>query len=418
MKKRRFSNNFFLLGILILAGLYLLPNNLSGMVVQDVNEFDPNQGLVEIPKGYERWIIPASKEQEAVSKKCILRYRLTSEDDTFGFEIGIQEISVACPKNVGQKIAGSRSDRIFFVSDVDSNLQIKASNLHGLGFTGKGIIVAVVDTGVDYKHPDLSDSIIGGRGFGYPDFNDEYNHGTYVAGTITANGNINSSIIGVAPDADIWVARVCSAFGACYESDISAAIEYIVRGPDNKPETGDEPAKLISMSLSSDWPDNEWKDKKCMHPMAKKVNWAFRHGVLSVIAAGNYWWTVTVPGCAGEAIGVGAVYKSSDPDSWEERVSYSGTGNALDIMAPTYVATTSAGGGYETVGGTSLATPHVAGVVALLKQAFPCLNNKKLREALYKTAKDLGDPGYDPYYGHGRVDAFAAYNYLLKKNKC
>ncbi|MBI2109672.1 S8 family serine peptidase [Candidatus Woesearchaeota archaeon] len=422
MKKRGLSDNSFLmLGILILAGAYFLPGNLSGNVVSESESFDPGQGLVEIPEGYERWIIPASKEQEAVSRKCIVRYRLTSGDEgLFGFETEVQEISVACPKNVGQKIEGSRPDRIFTLADVQSNRQINLGEVWESNFTGAGVIVAVVDTGVDYTHPDLSDSIIGGMGFGYPDFYDDYNHGTFVAGTITANGKINSSIVGVAPDAGIWVARVCSKPPiVCFESDISAAIEYIVRGPDKKFRTGDEPANIISMSLSSDWSDSKWKDRQCDAPLARKVNWAFRHGVLSVIAVGNYEWTVTVPGCAKSAIGVGAVYKSLDPDSWEERVYYSGTGYALDIMAPTYVGTTSAGGGYENVGGTSLATPHVAGVVALLKQAFPCLDNDVLRVALYKTAKDLGDKGFDPYYGHGRVDASAAYNYLLKKGyKC
>jgi len=125
------------------------------------------------------------------------------------------------------------------------------------------------------------------------------------------------------------------------------------------------------------------------------------------VAAGNTAGVVSEPGCASKAIAIGAVNKS------DIRRSGSGTGLALDIMAPGSGIYSTLINGYGYNSGTSMATPHVSAVVALLRQAKPDLKDSQIKNALYTTAKDLNETGFDIYTGWGRVDALAAVNYTL-----
>jgi serine protease len=144
--------------------------------------------------------------------------------------------------------------------------------------------------------------------------------------------------------------------------------------------------------------------------LAKKVNWAVDNGVTVVAAAGNTGGKVSSPACASKAIAVGAVDKNDVRPKW------SGSGNALDIVAPgVNIYSTLPNNSYASWSGTSMATPHVSAVVALLLQANSGLTDSQIKEALYKTAKDLGSAGWDKYYGYGRVDALAALNYVREK---
>ncbi|MEM7821441.1 MAG: S8 family serine peptidase, partial [Candidatus Aenigmatarchaeota archaeon] len=211
----------------------------------------------------------------------------------------------------------------------------------------------------------------------------------------TANG-LNEQAKGVAPDAKIWMAKVCDYSGSCYSSDIAAAIEYVVNN---------KIAKVMSISLGG---GGTTKANCDSNYLAQKVNWAVSNGVTVVAAAGNTAGKVASPACASKAIAVGAVNKKDKRPNW------SGSGPALDIVAPGVdIYSTLPNDNYASWSGTSMATPHVSAVIALLLQANPNLTDSQIKNALYKTAKDLGLKGWDRYYGWGRIDAYAALNYVL-----
>ncbi len=303
--------------------------------------------------------------------------------------------AIRCPKSVN--IENAVEDSIYYVVDITSNAQINADDVWALGYTGKGVTVAVLDTGVDLDHPELIDDIVGGKSFvSYTtSYDDDAGHGTHVSGIISAGG-VNPSAKGSAPDAGIWMAKVCDSGGSCYLSDIMAAIEYVVNN---------KIANIMSISLGGGGTTAGNCDSDSL---AAKVNWAVANGVTSIVAAGNSRRYVSSPGCASGAIAVGAV------DRYDVRPSWSGSGAALDIVAPgVSIYSSVAGGSYDYYSGTSMAAPHISAVVALLKQAKSTLTDSEIKGALYNTAVDLGSLGWDKYYGHGRVDALAAVESII-----
>jgi len=295
-----------------------------------------------------------------------------------------------------KKFVPVEEDRVYYIMDFDADKQIGADKVWAQGYNGSGVVIAVLDTGVDLSHQELFDSIAGGKSFvNYTEsYQDDNGHGTHVAGIITANG-VEEKAKGVAPGALIWVAKVCDSSGSCYSSDIAAAIEHVVNN---------RIAKVISMSLGGGGTSRANCDSDYL---AKKVNWAVNNGVTVVAAAGNTAGIVASPACASKAIAVGAVDKN------DVRASWSGSGLALDIVAPGVDIYSTLPNGYASWSGTSMATPHVSAVIALLLQANSALTDSQIKDALYKTANDLGSAGWDRYYGYGRINASAALNYVL-----
>lgn len=311
-----------------------------------------------------------------------------------------------CPDNIN--IQNSEPDAVLHIMDLQADQQIGADRVWTMGYDGSGVTVAVLDTGIDYTHQEFSSigGSVDGQCFAVTagdcgnGFFDDNGHGTHVSGIITADG-INANAIGVAPKANIWMAKVCDATGSCYTSDIAAAIDYVVNGPDGTPNTGDEPAKIMSISLGG----GGTRAANCDGDyLASKVNWAVSNGVTVVVAAGNTGGIVSSPGCASGAISIGAVDKSDVRPSW------SGSGSALKIVAPgVSIYSSLPGNSYASWSGTSMATPHVSATVALMRHVNPSLTDSQIKSILYSTAKDLGIAGWDKYYGWGRVDAYSAY---------
>jgi len=345
-------------------------------------------GVVTASNGNGKEMARVMADTTGIIDKVIFKIR--------GCEI-VHELSdvtaLKCPTNIISKLK-VREDPLLYIMDMEANIQINADDVWALGYTGTGVTVAVLDTGIDTDHPELADSIAGGKGFGYATYEDDHGHGTHVSGIITANG-VNANAKGVAPDTSVWMAKVCNASGSCYTSDIAAAIEYIVNN---------NIAKIMSISLGGGGTSRANCDTDYL---AKKVNWAVDNGVTVAAAAGNTSGRVSSPGCASKAIAVGAVNKS------DVRASWSGSGSALDIMAPGVNIYSTIIDGYDSWSGTSMATPHISATVALLRQANSALTDSQIKDALYKTAKDLGATGWDKYYGWGRVDALAALNWIL-----
>jgi len=298
--------------------------------------------------------------------------------------------ALRCPKGV--QIEGAFEDKVYHIMDMDTNIQINADGVWNLGHTGTGVTVAVLDTGIDTDHPELVSITVGGKGFGYNTYEDDNGHGTHVAGIITSDGTTDTFSKGVAPDAEVWTGKVCNSGGSCHISDIAAGIEYVVNN---------NIAETISISIGGGGTGGPNCNRDYL---AQKVNWAVDNGVTVVVAAGNTAGVVSSPACASGAIAVGAVDKSN------VRAYFSGTGKALDIMAPgVSIYSSVMGGGYEYWQGTSMATPHVSATVALMKQKNPTWTDADIKEALYNTAEDLGLSSRKQ--GHGRVDAYGAVTY-------
>ena len=303
----------------------------------------------------------------------------------------------------------------------------------GQNITGKGVTIAIIDTGVDYTHPDLGGcfgvgcKVIGGHDFvtceaadgngncisPRPEDNnpaDDVGHGTHVAAIAAGKGILK----GVAPDANILAVKVLNAQGWGYYSWIISGIDYTVN-PDGNPIT-DDGADIISMSVGGPGnPDD---------PASEAIDNAVTSGVVAVVTAGNSGPnenTIWSPGTARKAITVGAVDKTLNIVSFSSRgpVLWFNGSSSLSLDKPDIVAPgvnicaarwnvfaagqTCLDNIHVSISGTSMATPHVAGVAALLIQAHPNWNAEEIKTAIKNGATDLG---YSPLtQGAGFVNA-------------
>lgn len=259
--------------------------------------------------------------------------------------------------------------------------------------TGEGVKVAVVDTGIDRDHPDLLRNIHGGFNAiaptpQYPDpddFDDDHGHGTHCAGII---GAVNNSIgvVGVAPDAWLYGVKVLDSSGSGYLSDCVEGIEWCIK----------KRMQVISMSWGS----------YSHYPILEEVcKAAWDRGAVLVAAAGNegYLYPDLYPAGYSSVMAISATDINDNVPWW------SNYGDEIELAAPgVNIYSTYIGGGYAYNSGTSMACPHVSGTAALVFAAYNNISNRKVRVILWKTAEDLGAPGWDPYYGYGLVDAEAA----------
>jgi len=280
------------------------------------------------------------------------------------------------------------------VTQIGADELWERTDSNGYPVTGRGIVVAVIDTGIDYTHPDLGGGfgptykVIGGYDFYNHDSNpmDDNGHGTHVAGTIAANGGIK----GVAPDAKLLAYKTLGPDGQGSMSDVIAAIDRAM-DPNGDGDTSDQ-ADVISMSLGG---AGEASDPVCL-----AVTRAVEAGIVVVVAAGNAgpaMGTVASPGVALDAITVGAV----DDDGVLAAFSSRGTIPDLtikpEISAPGVSITStvptsgslSSPTGYLAASGTSMATPHVSGGVALLLQLHPEWTPQQIKSAIITSANDL-----------------------------
>ncbi|MEV0504486.1 S8 family serine peptidase [Streptomyces spectabilis] len=276
--------------------------------------------------------------------------------------------------------------------------QIGAPTMWQAGYTGKGIKVAVLDTGVDQTHPDLKGVEVLEKNFtGAPDAKDRMGHGTHVASTLAGSGaKSGGKRKGVAPGARILDGKVISEeVGAGYDSDIIAGMQWAV----------DSGAKIVNMSLGSlDTPGTD--------PMEEAVA-RLSGKALFVASAGNEGpeaGTLTTPGSAPEALTVGSVDKRDRIAETSSRGPNADGVAKPDLTAPgeniTAAASTdgpAAADGYVAMSGTSMAAPHVAGSAALLLQQHPAWTGTQLKAALTGSAKP--NAKLNPHQqGAGRVD--------------
>ena len=282
------------------------------------------------------------------------------------------------------------------------------------GLRGAGVTVGTIDTGVTAENPDLVGKIAAWRDFvgSSPIPRDENGHGTHTAGTIVG-GSAGGAPIGVAPQARLVVARAMDATGAGSSSALMAAAEWM-SDPDGNPATADQPA-VINNSWSAPGANDTW-----FRPMVRR--WV-ELGIVPVFAAGNTGpgsGSVGSPASYPESLAVGAIdqdgsvgsFSGRGPVIWQDQDGTGPAGGTLlvkpDIAAPGVGIVSTVGTGYLAYSGTSMATPHVAGVAALLSQAAPALGAQEIVDTLKGTAADLGAPGPDSATGTGRLDALRA----------
>jgi serine protease len=261
--------------------------------------------------------------------------------------------------------------------------------------TTSNITVCIIDTGYGLGHEDLPDNatVTGAPNGGFgPWYEDGDGHGTHVAGTIAAIGNNAKGVIGVCPGVKLHIVRVFGNGKGTYSSDILAAL--------NACKTAG--AKIVSMSLGG-------TGSSITEETA--YNNANNEGVLTIAAAGNSGNTAfSYPASYTSVVSVGAVDESKIIASFSQKNSQ------VDFAAPgVRVQSTVPGSNYAFYSGTSMATPHVSGVAALVWSRFPACTNQNIRDALAFTAQDLGTTGLDNSYGFGLVQAKNAFDCLLSK---
>ncbi|MCU7927481.1 MAG: S8 family peptidase [Candidatus Thiodiazotropha sp. (ex Dulcina madagascariensis)] len=266
---------------------------------------------------------------------------------------------------------------------------------HDLGVTGTGIKIAVLDTGIDYNHPDLDMNYAGGDNFisidpnNHDPLDDSYNsHGTHVAGTIAAELD-GAGVVGVAPEASIYAVKVLDGAGFGSVSSVVAGIDWAVANQ----------MDIINLSMGF---------TTYFQSLADACEAANAAGLVVVAAAGNsYGGPVMYPAALPSVIAVGATTIFNDIGFM------SATGPEIELTAPGLnVNSTIANGGYGFLGGTSQAAPHVTGVAALLMSmgvgdidGNGVEDNNDIRQYMQLTALDLGDPGVDTVFGYGLVTA-------------
>ena len=265
----------------------------------------------------------------------------------------------------------------------------------GVSVRGSGVVVAVIDTGVDYTHPDLGGGfgpafkVIGGYDFYNNDGDpmDDNGHGTHVAGIVAARGGIS----GVAPDASILAYKVLGPDGSGSMSDVISAIEASM-DPNGDGDLSDH-ADVVSMSLGAEGDKGD--------PVCVAVESAIEAGIVVVVAAGNSGprlGTVASPGLAPDAITVGACdnagilaefsSRGTNPDlSIKPELSAPGVGIVSTV--PYSGATRSSSTGYMSLSGTSMATPHVSGAAALLIQLHPDWSPEQVKSALVTGTNEM-----------------------------
>ncbi|NVD98077.1 S8 family serine peptidase [Massilia sp. BJB1822] len=255
---------------------------------------------------------------------------------------------------------------------------------------GAGVIIAILDSGVNGAHPDLAPNLVAGYNIygNNTDTSDVCGHGTPVAGSAAAATNNGAGVAGVAGQAKIMPVRIAyldAASNSCYAyySTIASGITW----------AADHGARIANVSFDG---------AAGSSAIQSAAQYMKNKGGLVFIAAGN---NNRDEGFAAST----SLIAVSATDSSDARSSFSSYGNFVSLAAPgSYIYTTNNSLGYSAWNGTSFASPIAAGVGALMMAANPALDSSKIESLLFSSAADLGAAGRDPIFGYGRVDAAAA----------
>ncbi|MBD3160745.1 MAG: S8 family serine peptidase, partial [Candidatus Eisenbacteria bacterium] len=272
------------------------------------------------------------------------------------------------------------------------------------------LILAIIDTGCDLNHPEYSSRLVQGYDFVNNDWDpsDDGNHGTACAGIAVAAGNNNQGIAGVAWQVKLMPVKVLNGNGGGTWTDVADGIEF----------AADNGARILSLSLGGGHSST----------VENAVDYAYGQGCALFCASGNgNNSSLSYPARYSNTIAVGALSpccERKSPNSCDGEYWWgSNYGNGLDFLTPgTRIHTTDrlGGAGYgggdyiSTFNGTSSATPHAAGIGALVWSADPSLSNTELRNVLQASCDDLGSNGYDQFTGYGKLNAYLAVSSVVQ----
>jgi serine protease len=391
---RRYAAGAVAAGALAAVGAYVLPTGTSEwkpvtygltaspeqLLPATVSEAEPARVVSTTIDADGRPVVKVRKATDKASATKLVK-QAQEADNAIGVEIDAKVVALDAP--TGSDLYRSRQ------WDLTTMRAAEAWQKS----TGAGVTVAVIDTGVDATNVDLSGKVLAGYDATTDKVGgniDPNGHGTHVAGTIGAVTGNTIGVSSVAPDTRILPVRVLGADGSGYMSDTAEGIIW----------AADHGAQVINMSLGSDTK---------VAAVSNAIAYARGKGVTVVAAAGNEREEGSPTSYPGADTGVIAVAAT---DSSDRVAYYSNAGSYVDVAAPgsailsTYPA--ALGNSYGTMSGTSMASPHVAALAALLKAAKPGLTPDQIEQAMKSSAVDLGTAGKDNDYGYGRVDAVAA----------
>lgn len=296
------------------------------------------------------------------------------------------------------RVEGDLCDNPAFNEPIRYNMDhLDAPEAWACYWEGQAVVVAVLDTGVDLTHPDLAANLVAGKSFiaGQLTPDDDNGHGSHVAGVVAAVAN-NGGVIGVAPEARIMPVKVLNYAGSGTDTGVASGIIWAVNNG----------AQVINLSLGSVYNSPA---------IADAVSYAAEAGVVIVAAAGNcgdhnypfngcnYEDQPAYPAALPEVIAVAATTES------RQQASFSTSGPYIEVAAPgSNIFSTYAYGEYAVFNGTSQASPHVAGLAALIWAHRPDYSATQVRNAISASAVDLGPVGFDEAFGHGLINAPAA----------
>jgi subtilisin family serine protease len=246
------------------------------------------------------------------------------------------------------------------------------------------IVLALLDTGIDLTNPDFAGRVVPGYNFigQNTDVQDDHGHGTHVAGIAAATGNNGVGIAGVSWGVSIMSVKVLSASGGGYVSDLISGLDW----------ARDHSAKIINISLGT---------PQTSQLLQEAVQRALDAGILVVASAGNSGQSGNAPSYPAAYPGVIAVGATDKDDA---KASYSTSGSYVSIAAPGTAIYSTYPGGFATMSGTSMASPHVSGMASVIWSKSPELKASEVWETVRSTAVDLGAPGTDNDFGAGRID--------------
>lgn len=278
---------------------------------------------------------------------------------------------------------------------------VHAPEVWQVGYTGRGVRIAILDTGIDANHPDLAERVAATTDLTGEGSRDDNGHGTHVAGIVAAGGD---RFRGVAPESSLHVAKVLRSDGGGLTSTVIAGLEWAI----------EQQVQVINLSLGSSG-SSDGTDA-----LSTACNTVMARGVVVCVAAGNDGprsYSVGSPAAAQQVITVGACSLEGQVADFSARGPTADGRVKPDIALPGVAITSCRAAGtslgavvdeqYTVASGTSMATPFATGIVALLLEAYPGLRPPEVKERLKRTAKDLGASPYAQ--GAGLTDALRAY---------
>lgn len=373
----------------LINALDLTSPKLDYFLKQEANDFlNEEIPLIVLTKNS----LSSSQRTELIDLGSTIKYEYTIID-SIALSIDTTKLDDIAELSFVEKI---ELDAQTQVSLAQSTTQIGASRVwlsHNV--EGEGITIAILDTGIDNNHADLQ-NVIAEQDFTGEGTDDDHGHGTHVASIAAGSGEISGGANkGVAPKANLMDIKVLNRFGTGQVSDTIAGIQYaIVNGAD-----------IISMSLGAEIPCNG------LDATSLAADAAVRQGKHVIVAAGNTGplpATIGSPGCARDVITVGAVDRLDNIAAFSSRGSTLDGRTKPDIVAPgVLILAAQTKGTYTAKSGTSMATPHISGVAALILSQNPGLQPDQIKQVLKNTALDLNEDKNSQ--GEGRVQAYEAF---------